>query len=36
MVIYDGVPLYYYVKDAKPGDVTGEGVQNITWHVVKP
>ncbi|CAN5353532.1 hypothetical protein BH10PSE9_BH10PSE9_18010 [soil metagenome] len=31
---YDGWPLYYYVKDAKAGDVTGDMVGN-TWHVVK-
>ena len=31
---YDGWPLYYYVKDTKAGDVTGDMVGN-TWHVVK-
>jgi predicted lipoprotein with Yx(FWY)xxD motif len=31
---YDGWPLYYYAKDAKAGDVTGDMVGN-TWHVVK-
>jgi predicted lipoprotein with Yx(FWY)xxD motif len=30
-----GKPLYYWVKDSKPGDKTGDGVQNV-WHVVKP
>ena len=27
-----GKPLYYWVKDAKPGDKTGDGV----WQVAKP
>ncbi|MEJ0012179.1 MAG: hypothetical protein WDM94_06015 [Bauldia sp.] len=31
---YDGLPLYYYVKDAAPGDVTGDGVGGV-WHVAK-
>jgi predicted lipoprotein with Yx(FWY)xxD motif len=35
MVAYNGVALYYYQKDTKPGDVIGEGVQNV-WHIVKP
>ena len=30
-----GMPLYYWVKDTKPGDMTGEGVMGA-WHVVKP
>ncbi len=30
-----GKPLYYWAKDQKPGDMTGDGVNNI-WHVVKP
>ena len=30
-----GKPLYYWVKDAKPGDKTGDGVNNV-WHVAKP
>jgi predicted lipoprotein with Yx(FWY)xxD motif len=29
-----GKPLYTYVKDKKPGDVTGDGVNKI-WHAVK-
>lgn len=32
---YKGKPLYTWVKDAKPGDVTGDGVNNI-WHVAAP
>ena len=34
MWAYDGMPLYYWVKDKKPGDVTGDGVGSV-WHVVK-
>jgi len=30
-----GKPLYYWVKDQKPGDMTGDGVNNV-WHVAKP
>jgi predicted lipoprotein with Yx(FWY)xxD motif len=30
-----GKPLYYWVKDQRPGDKTGEGVNNV-WHVAKP
>ncbi len=32
---WDGKPLYYYVKDAQAGDVTGDGVGGV-WHIVKP
>ncbi|MFZ4286097.1 hypothetical protein [Variovorax sp. HJSM1_2] len=30
-----GKPLYYWAKDAKVGDTTGDGVQGV-WHVAKP
>ncbi|HOZ65404.1 MAG TPA: hypothetical protein PK497_13375 [Burkholderiaceae bacterium] len=30
-----GKPLYYWIKDTKAGDKTGDGVQNV-WHVIKP
>lgn len=30
-----GKPLYYWIKDSKPGDKTGDGVQNV-WRVAKP
>jgi predicted lipoprotein with Yx(FWY)xxD motif len=33
-VTYNGVPLYYFAKDAKAGDTTGQGVNNI-WFVVE-
>lgn len=32
---YYGKPLYLWIKDAAPGDVTGDGV-NGAWHVAKP
>ena len=32
---YKGKPLYYWVKDTKPGDRTGDGV-NGTWRIAKP
>lgn len=31
---YKGKPLYLWVKDSKPGDKTGDGVNGV-WHVVK-
>lgn len=34
-VTYNGMPLYYYVKDKKPGDVNGQNIDN-KWFVVKP
>lgn len=34
-VTYNGHPLYYFAKDAVPGDTTGEGLQNV-WYVVTP
>jgi len=30
-----GKPLYYWTKDTKAGDTTGDGVMGA-WHVVKP
>jgi predicted lipoprotein with Yx(FWY)xxD motif len=32
---YKGKPVYYWVKDAKPGDRTGDGVNNV-WHLARP
>lgn len=29
---YEGKPLYFWVKDQKPGDKTGDGVGGV-WHV---
>ena len=31
MWAYDGKPLYFWIKDAKPGDTTGDGVGEV-WH----
>ena len=30
-VTYDGMPLYYWVKDQKPGDTTGQAVGGVWW-----
>ncbi|MEH6632530.1 MAG: hypothetical protein V7776_17070 [Halopseudomonas aestusnigri] len=32
---YKGMPLYGWVKDKKPGDVTGDKFKGV-WHIVKP
>jgi predicted lipoprotein with Yx(FWY)xxD motif len=32
---YDDKPLYRWVKDRKPGDMTGNGMLNNQWHVVR-
>ena len=34
-VTYQGMPLYYWVKDEAPGDTTGQGVNDV-WYVVPP
>jgi predicted lipoprotein with Yx(FWY)xxD motif len=34
-IAYKGKPLYYWAKDAKAGDMTGDNVNNV-WHVAKP
>ncbi len=31
----DGMPLYYWIKDKKTGDVTGEGVNGV-WDAARP
>jgi predicted lipoprotein with Yx(FWY)xxD motif len=33
---YNSKPLYGWVKDQKPGDTTGNGVNNNTWHIAQP
>ncbi|PNG25265.1 COG4315 family predicted lipoprotein [Methylocella silvestris] len=33
---YDGKPLYSWVKDAKPGDTTGDGFLNGAWRIAQP
>lgn len=30
---YDGKPLYTFIKDKKPGDMTGDKMKDV-WHVV--
>jgi predicted lipoprotein with Yx(FWY)xxD motif len=32
---YKGKPVYYWIKDTKAGDKTGDGVGG-SWHVAKP
>ncbi|RAX48195.1 hypothetical protein DQ353_16540 [Arthrobacter sp. AQ5-05] len=31
----NGMPLYYYAADSKPGDVNGQGVKDV-WYVASP
>jgi predicted lipoprotein with Yx(FWY)xxD motif len=35
IVTYGGSPLYYYVKDTKAGETTGQGVGGV-WFIVPP
>jgi predicted lipoprotein with Yx(FWY)xxD motif len=35
IVTYNHMPLYYFAKDTKPGDVNGQGVNSV-WFVVSP
>lgn len=32
---YKGSPLYFWIKDQKPGDKTGDGFNSV-WHAAKP
>jgi predicted lipoprotein with Yx(FWY)xxD motif len=32
---FKGKPVYYWAKDAKPGDRTGDGVNNV-WRIARP
>ncbi|MBU3540446.1 hypothetical protein [Polynucleobacter sp. UB-Tiil-W10] len=32
---FKGMPLYFWVKDTKPGDKTGDGFLNGAWQIVK-
>ncbi|MFF1384274.1 hypothetical protein ACFVWT_11990 [Arthrobacter sp. NPDC058288] len=34
-VTINGLPVYYYAKDKAPGDITGQGVNNV-WYLVGP
>ena len=31
---FKGKPLYFWIKDQKPGDTTGDGVNNV-WRVAR-
>ena len=33
---FKGLPLYYFAKDTKPGDKTGENTPSGAWKIVKP
>ena len=33
---YKGKPLYTWKNDKKPGDITGDGFLNGTWHIAQP
>ena len=33
---YKGLPVYLWIKDAKPGDNTGNGVGNGAWKTAVP
>ncbi|MGI5488348.1 phosphatase PAP2 family protein [Microtetraspora malaysiensis] len=37
-VTYNGHPLYYFITDVKPGDITGQGVDSFgaKWWVLDP
>jgi predicted lipoprotein with Yx(FWY)xxD motif len=37
-VTYAGHPLYYFISDKKPGDVTGQGINGFggLWYVLSP
>ena len=32
---FRGQPLYTWIKDAQPGDITGDGVKGV-WHLARP
>jgi predicted lipoprotein with Yx(FWY)xxD motif len=32
---FKGKPLYFWAKDAKPGDRTGDGFNKV-WHLARP
>jgi predicted lipoprotein with Yx(FWY)xxD motif len=33
---YKGKPLYTWIKDTKPGDISGDGVAGNAWHIAIP
>ena len=32
---FNGMPLYFYAKDVKPGDKTGDGRSEGAWRIIK-
>lgn len=34
-VTFNGWPLYYFARDAVPGDVAGQGLNDV-WYVISP
>ncbi|RDV12166.1 hypothetical protein DXK94_02235 [Arthrobacter sp. RT-1] len=34
-VTLEGLPLYYFAKDTKPGDILGQGVNDV-WYLADP
>jgi predicted lipoprotein with Yx(FWY)xxD motif len=34
-ITVNGMPVYYYAKDMKAGDILGQGVNNV-WYLVSP
>lgn len=34
-VTLEGLPLYYFAKDTKPGDILGQGVNKV-WYLADP
>ena len=32
---FNGMPLYFYAKDVKPGDKTGDGRLEGAWRIIK-
>ena len=34
-IAYKGKPLYYWIKDTKPGEKTGDGFNKV-WRVATP
>lgn len=37
-VTYNGIPLYYFIKDKMPGDINGQDVNGFgaEWHLLTP
>ena len=33
---YKGKPLYTWIMDTKPGDISGDGVAGNAWHIAMP